>query len=101
MAVRERVGDGVLADVVEPHGTAIVDQQAEHGAAERKIADRLLLFVCAVGEHELDVLVALVENRERGVASTGQLKSRLEHAIQDRFAITDVDKPAAGVHKSA
>jgi phosphoribosylaminoimidazole-succinocarboxamide synthase len=43
---------------------------------------------------------AIVEDRERGVASTGQLESHLQHAIEDRFAITDVDKPVTGVQKS-
>ena len=64
-------------------GRGSLDQHAEDAAAARQVADRALrLLVDAGGEEALELLAALVEHADRGVARAGHLAGDLEQLMQ-------------------
>ena len=77
-AVRLRMG----ADILDPDRPRILDQQAEHAASPRQVADRLpCLVVDADRQEALELAPALVEHSEGGVARSGQLPGSFEDGL--------------------
>ncbi len=94
----EAVGAGVVADVAEPQRPWLLDQQAEHAAAARQVADRPpSLVVDAVGDEALELVPVFVEHAERGVARAGQLAGDFEHLAEDDLGVELGDEPASDV----
>ena len=98
----EAVGARVVADVGEAQRPRLLDQQAEHAAPARQVADRApRLLVDAVGDEALQLVAVLVEHAERGVAGAGQLAGDLEHAAEDDLRVELGDEAAADVDQLA
>ncbi len=88
----------MAADVGQAQRPRLLDQQAEHAAAARQVADRPpRLLVDAVGDEALQLVAVLVEHAERGVAGTGQLAGDLEHLPEDHLRVELGDEAAADV----
>ena len=79
---REAVRPRVLGDVRHPHRAGVGDEQAEHAAAARQVADGgVHLGVDAVGD-EVGQLPVRPDDAEGAVAGADQLAGRLDDALQ-------------------
>ncbi len=88
------------ADVRQPQRARIGDQHAEHAAAARQVADRAVrVLVDAGGEEALELLTALVEHADRGVASARQLASDFEQSLEHGLRVELGDERAAHLHQ--
>ena len=100
----------MVADLGQAQRARLLDQQAEHAAPARQVADRPpRLLVDAVGDEALQFVAVLVEHAEGGVAGPGQLAGDLEHLLEDHLGVelgdeaaTDVDQlPQTGLVQGA
>src|SRR5215218_9954585 len=75
----------ILREVVEAQRLRVVDQRAEYAAAVRRVADRSLgLRVDAGDDEPLERLPAGVDDPERRIAGSGQLRGRLDDLLEHR-----------------
>ena len=90
------------ADVVQPQRPRVGDQDAEHAAPAREVADRAVgLLVDPGGEEALELLAALVEHADRGVARAGELARDLEQPLEHRLGVEHGDERAADVDQAS
>jgi hypothetical protein len=88
----------VRADIGQPQRARLADEDAEHAAAPREIADRTVrLLVDADCEEALEGSALIVENAESRVPRVCELASRVQHALQHGLQIEFRDESAAGV----
>ncbi len=94
----EAVGAGVATDLGQAQRARLLDQQAEHAAAARQVADRAArLLVDAVGDEALQFVAVLIEHAEGGVAGPGQVAGDLEHLLEDHLGVELGDEAAPDV----
>ena len=76
----------VVRDFVQPQRLRVADQDAEDAAAVRKVADRRVrLGVDPRRQEPLERLAGLVDHAEGRVARAGDLRGRLDDALQQRI----------------
>ena len=75
----------VVAEVVEPQRFGVADQHAEDPASARQVADRgMSLGVDTRRQEALESCPSLVDDAERRIARSRQLRSRLDELLQER-----------------
>ena len=62
---------------------------------------RWVVRVDPAGEEALELLAALVEDAQRGVAGAGELARHLEHAVEDHLEVELGDQGAPHVEEPA
>jgi hypothetical protein len=78
----------MVAHVGHPKRARVADQHAEEAVASGQVADRAVgVRVDPAREEALELLAALVEDAQRGVARAGELTGDLEHAVEDDFEV--------------
>jgi hypothetical protein len=88
MALRKAVAVRILANVAQTQWVRVGDQESEYAAPARQVADRgPRLLVDPDGQELLELRPFLVENAERGIASSGDLACDRQSSIQDGLRI--------------
>ena len=78
-------GARVVAEAVESQGLGVADQHAEDAASAREVADRgVRLGVDTRRQEALEGRPGLVDDAERRIARSRQLRSRLDELLQER-----------------
>jgi hypothetical protein len=102
MVLRKSDRARIVRDVMQPKRLSVPDQDAEDAAPVRQITDRSMSVRVDPGRQEpLECLAGLVDHPERCVAGTGELRCRLDNALQqgiERELRTEGD---ARVHEDA
>ena len=92
----------MVADVGHPQRPRIADEDAEDPVPPGQVADRAVdVRVDPAGQEALELLAALVEDPQGGVARAGELAGHLEDAVEDDLEIEfghqrapDLEEPA-------
>jgi hypothetical protein len=78
----------VLADVVEAQRTRVVDQHAEQAAPARQVADGAVpRLVDPPREEACELATFVIEDADRGIASTREIGGRRQDAIEHDFEV--------------
>jgi hypothetical protein len=89
-------------DIVEAQWLRIADQDAQHTAATREVADRLACFVVDTDGQKLFELPAVfVENTERSVLCVREFAGGVEDALKDDLEIELCDEASADVDEAS
>ena len=101
--MREREAErlGVRAHVGETQWPGVGDQDAEHAAPARQVADRAVrVGIDTGGQEALELLTALVEHADRGVPSARELTCDFQQPLEDRLGVELGNERPADVHQS-
>ena len=91
----------MVADVLEPQRPRILDQQAEDPAPAGQIADRpVRLGIDPGGDEALELLPAIVEDADGGVARAGDLAGDVEEPYEHRVDVELGDEPRARIDQA-
>ena len=92
----------MVADVGHAQRPRIADEDAEDAVPAGQVADRAVgVRVDPTGQEALELLAALVEDAQRGVARAGELSSHLEHAVEDDLEVELGHQRAPDFEKAA
>jgi hypothetical protein len=91
----------MAGDVAQSHRARLFDQKAEHSPTLWWITDRTMgLVVDPGGQESLEPGASLVEDAQRGVASTGDLTRALQQPAQDRLRVKLTHQSATGIKQA-